>query len=90
MKYVVFEYATIIYIPVVVPECCAHSQIKIKGGRAVSAGFFSIDHNGVITVSGSISESLKLGPNVWRDTKLLSLMLSGITATSCYLMFNFD
>jgi len=89
MKYVIFKFASL-YIPVIVPECCTHSQINIKGAKPVSAGFFKITNLGFVFVLETSSESLKIGPNPWRDKKLLELLLSGNKDTSSYLTYNFD
>ena len=88
MKYVVFKFASL-YIPVIIPECCTHSQIKIKGGKAVSAGFFKIGKYGFVEILEKSSESLKLSPNLKRDKKLLELLLSEEHNTSRFLDFNF-
>lgn len=49
MKYVVFRHRRQL-IPVIVPDHCAHSQVKIADAEAVSAGFFHIADNGNVVV----------------------------------------
>lgn len=81
MKYVIFKYKTI-YIPVIVPEHCTHSQIKIEGAEPISAGYFKVD-SGVLVETYSWSESLNLYPHK-RDATLLSAVIMRLSS-SCFL-----
>ncbi len=70
MKYVVFKHKNLL-MPVIIPDCVTHSQIKIEDAEPISAGFFRIGQLGQPIVSEKGSDSLNLLPDKERDEKLL-------------------
>lgn len=74
MKYVIFQMAGGILIPVLVPQHCTHSQVNLEGCTAISAGFFNTD---TLKASGE-SESLKLKSDPERDGKLIHATMLGL------------
>lgn len=79
MKYVVFKFRSI-YIPVIVPNHCTHSQVKIVGATAVSAGHFIFREGHSVAYGESESMQLQSVPD--RDTALLRLLLSNAPTSS--------
>lgn len=82
LKYVVFE-LTGMYVPVLIPECVAHSQVKIEGGTPISAGFYDV----IRKYTYGTSESLKLKPH--KRDELLILHLLANSGTMFFLKENY-
>jgi len=88
IKYVVFEMGGDdygVYMPILFPEHIVHSQIKVEGARADSAGFYNTASE---TAYGN-SKSLSLGSVNERDTELCKRALMGMGA-SFFLKYNYD
>lgn len=89
MKYVIFKSINgAVIIPVIIPDHCVHSQIKISGFQPVSAGFFFLNANLFFlpTITDQISVSLKLGPKPG-DAELIRNVLLG-APTSAFLDYD--
>jgi hypothetical protein len=64
-------------MPVIFPEHVTHSQVRIVGAKAVSAGFVAV-RNGQCIAYGA-SESLNLEADVVRDSSLLKHVILNST-----------
>lgn len=73
MKYIIFKRSSI-KIPVIIPECATHADVKMEDHEVVSAGFFSIDSNGYV-VQDVEAKSLGMSPKEG-DDKLIQSLLS--------------
>jgi hypothetical protein len=71
MKYIIFQCGPT-YMPIIFPNHVTHSQVKIVGAVAISAGFFYKTSSGICT--SGVSESLGLAPHS-RDARLIDLAL---------------
>lgn len=74
-------------MPVIFPEHVTHSQIKLKGAKPISAGFFKLRGLTGIPVLYGESVSLKLKPHP-NDADLLQMVMSDHDRTSDFLDFN--
>lgn len=62
MKYVIFEqYGTGLKEPVIFGDHTVHSSVKVEGSKPVSAGYFMIDNDGIVSTYGD-AQSLGLKP----------------------------
>lgn len=76
MKYIVFEDdKTGLKEPVIFGDHTTHSQVKVERAHPVSAGFFTIDDDGIVSIYGD-AQSLGLEPKDG-DATLLYYVLQG-------------
>lgn len=74
MKYVIFEQdRTGLKAPVIFGDHTVHSSVKVEGAKPVSAGYFMIDNDGIVSTYGD-AQSLGLKPEDG-DATLLNLVL---------------
>lgn len=79
MKYVIFKRKSLL-LPVIIPEHCTHSEVKIEGFTPIYAGFCSV-RSGIVEVDLEHgSESLGLKPGI-RDAVLLTGLLCELTGS---------
>lgn len=80
MKYVIFKHRTLL-MPIIIPDCVTHSQVKIGEAIPISAGFFTLNKFGLVEVQANKSESLNLGPKEG-DEKLINAVLLEMPTSS--------
>lgn len=74
MKYVIFEQdRTGFKESVILGEHTVHSSVKVEGAKPVSASYFMIDNDGIVSTYGD-AQSLGLKPEDG-DATLLNLVL---------------
>ena len=79
MKYVIFKRKSLL-LPVIIPEHCTHSEVKIEGFTPINAGFCSVC-SGIVEVDLKHGyESLGLKPGI-RDAVLLTGLLCNMTGS---------
>lgn len=72
-------------MPILLPEHCAHSQVKVEGFEPDSAGFFYMKHDFPVVDMNRISTSLNLGPKEGDNEVIIKLVALGLTDTMFYL-----